>query len=116
MTAHRLGPVIELLELVPSAGRLRVLDAIEAAGELGPIDLYRRDAAPSLGMASYHVKALLKAGLIELARTATGGGRRGAVAHFYRVTPRGHDVLERVDAVAAAIDRGAGAGVLEATS
>jgi DNA-binding MarR family transcriptional regulator len=109
----RLDPVLELLELIPSAGRLRVLDAINDAGELGPIDVYRRDAAPSLGMASYHVKELVKTGLIELARTATGSARRGAVAHFYRVTPRGRDVLERVDTVAAAIDR---ARVLKATS
>jgi DNA-binding transcriptional ArsR family regulator len=109
----RLDPVIALLELIPSAGRLRVLEAISVAGELGPIDLYRRDAAPSLGMASYHVKELLKAGLIELARTETGGGRRGAVAHFYRLTSLGVDVLARVDAIADAID---GPRVLEATS
>lgn len=105
----RLQPMLELLEAIPSAGRLRVLDTISVAGELGPLGVHHAGASPTLGMASYHVRELLKAGLVELVRTEP---RRGAVAHFYSVTPAGLAVLDRVDTFAVA----AGLTLEEATS
>lgn len=95
----RLEPILELLELIPSAGRLRVLNAVHEAGELTPLGALQADAAPSLGMAAYHVRRLVTDGLLELVREEP---RRGATAHFYRVTPAGARVLEVVDGFAAA--------------
>ncbi len=40
---------------------------------------------PKLGNVSYHVRALLDDGLVELVRTEQ---RRGALAHFYRASPK----------------------------
>lgn len=96
----RLEPLLELLELIPSAGRVRTLAAIADAGELGALGVVDAGAAPSMGVAAYHVRALLRDGLVELVRTEP---RRGAVASFYSVTPAGQTLLERVDRVAVAV-------------
>lgn len=55
--------------------------------ERSPLDLARVIHAP-LGVVSYHVRMLAGRGLIECVRTEP---RRGALQHFYRLTP---DALE----------------------
>ena len=60
--------------------RARILAALED-GERSPVEL-ARDLGASLGVASYHVRVLAEAGLVELARTTP---RRGAIQHHYRL-------------------------------
>jgi predicted transcriptional regulator len=50
--------------------------------EMSPSEL-ARECDEVVGVAAYHVRVLLEAGLVELVRTAPN---RGAVQHFYRAT------------------------------
>jgi DNA-binding transcriptional ArsR family regulator len=74
------------------------IEILRIAGEsFSPKDVaVSRDE--SLGVVSYHVRALLDAGLIELTHTEP---RRGAVQHFYRAVP---GTAERLKAVAASLN------------
>lgn len=69
--------------------RLRFLAGLEAAGELSPRAFAERSGVP-LGTVSYHVRTLRGAGLVRQSRTAQ---RRGAIEHFYVLTPLGSAVL-----------------------
>lgn len=65
--------------------KLRIIELYATGRELTPSDLQRELAEPKLGNVSYHVRALLDDGLIELVRTEQ---RRGALAHFYRASSK----------------------------
>jgi DNA-binding PadR family transcriptional regulator len=55
---------------------------LDDAGE----DAAAKAAVPSIGVLAYHVRKLAKLGLIEPTREKRV---RGAVEHFYRITPAG---------------------------
>jgi DNA-binding transcriptional ArsR family regulator len=57
---------------------------VESAERLSPKQLARLEEQP-LSNVSYHVRVLLECGAIEV---ATERPVRGAVAHFYRPSPR----------------------------
>jgi DNA-binding transcriptional ArsR family regulator len=59
--------------------RLEYLRALSSRRELSPSE-YARDFGEPLGNVSYHVKALLGAGVVEISTTVP---RRGAVEHRY---------------------------------
>lgn len=64
--------------------RERIVRAIDAdeKGYMSPNELHRALGEP-LGNVSYHVKALVEYGCLELKKTEP---RRGAVEHYYEVT------------------------------
>lgn len=65
--------------------KLRIIELYATGAELTPVDVQRELGEPKLGNVSYHVRALLSDGLIELVRTEP---RRGALAHFYRASSK----------------------------
>ena len=65
--------------------RAKVLNRLNE-GVASPNELSRELGEP-LGNVSYHVKALLELGCIELVDTAQ---RRGAIEHYYRALTRAH--------------------------
>lgn len=65
--------------------KMRIIELYATGAELTPVDVQRELDEPKLGNVSYHVRALLADGLIELVRTEQ---RRGALAHFYRATSK----------------------------
>lgn len=69
--------------------RLRILQAVQAHGEVSPSTL-AQELDERLGNVSYHVRTLLNRGMLELKRTEP---RRGAVEHYYAVTPRAAAML-----------------------
>lgn len=111
MTAQHIAPLLELMERLPSAGRVQTLAAIAEAGDdgLGALGVHAAGVGPTFGMAAYHVRKLLDAELIELVRTEP---RRGAVASFYRLTPAGWRTLALIDTAAAALAEHASAEVV----
>lgn len=62
--------------------RLACLRHIAENGKSSPSNIHQ-DIGDKLGNVSYHVRALVDAGLIELVETKP---RRGAVEHFYSLT------------------------------
>jgi DNA-binding MarR family transcriptional regulator len=86
----------ELLETVGHATRLRVLFTIDGAYPmaLSPSELAGIFAATcSLGSMSYHVRRLANAGQLRLKTTAK---RRGAVEHYYVLTPKGRKLVDQL--------------------
>lgn len=78
--------------------RLAVLYAIREQGESSPVELaaLATPNARSVPAVAYHVRRLLEAGLIELARTRPV---RGALEHHYRITGRGRAWLCALDSL-----------------
>lgn len=78
--------------------RLAVLYAMRERGESSPVELAGLVTADtrSVPAVAYHVRRLLEAGLIELARTRPV---RGALEHHYRVTGRGRAWLDALDSL-----------------
>jgi DNA-binding transcriptional ArsR family regulator len=78
--------------------RLAVLYAMRERGESSPVELAGLVApnTRSVPAVAYHVRRLLEAGLIELARTRPV---RGALEHHYRVTGRGRAWLDALDSL-----------------
>lgn len=82
--------------------RARML-ALLRAHEMSPSEL-ARETGDVVGVAAYHVRVLLEAGLVELVRTAPN---RGAVQHFYRATnaaPVGEVLMLSEQAAAELVD------------
>src|SRR4051812_22666016 len=71
--------------------RLQILDALDGGGALSPSQLCERiDSGPGLANLAYHTRALARAGLLKPA------GRRpvrGALEHFYRLSPIGLELI-----------------------
>jgi DNA-binding transcriptional ArsR family regulator len=69
--------------------RLRIVAELNKRGPLSPNGLSKLLDQP-LGSVSYHVKALLEAGVLKLVRTEP---RRGALEHFYALEGRNTKLL-----------------------
>lgn len=104
--------------------RVRILELARERDEISPVDI-AAETEESLGVVSYHVRALASAGLLELAGRSF---RRGAVKHHYRATAqlgltlrarvtaeRAGEVAERIRAVFADVDDDGGDGTAELT-
>ncbi len=79
--------------------RLAILREIRDVRKLSPSE-YARDSGEPLGNVSYHVKALERAGVLEVVETAH---RRGALEHYYALGgPRAGIALGTMDMLATA--------------
>ena len=78
--------------------RLAALYAIRERGDSSPVELAALVDPESrrVTAVAYHVRRLVDAGLIELARTRPV---RGALEHQYRVTERGRAWLDVLDSL-----------------
>jgi DNA-binding transcriptional ArsR family regulator len=75
----------DLLRALAHPIRLAILGRLDDIGELSP-RAFSNDHPAGLAAASHHFRALARGGLIELARTEQ---RRGAIEHFYMLSPHG---------------------------
>lgn len=79
--------------------RLEYLRALSQRRELSPSE-FAQDTDEPLGNVSYHVKALQKAGVVEIASLVP---RRGAMEHRYSYTgPRAGVAMAMIDLLASA--------------
>lgn len=79
--------------------RLQILDALRTSGPMSPAQMVRHIKPKlMLGSVSHHTRELRTLGLIAPAGTQFV---RGAVQHFYRLTPDGHRLMGLVDELAA---------------
>lgn len=72
--------------------RLRILEELQGQSRLSPSELVSRiERGPSLATVAYHTRELATSGLVEPAgRRAV----RGALEHFYRLSPYGREMAE----------------------
>lgn len=71
--------------------RLRILDAMRDGSTLSPTQVLGRiGPATSLPNLAYHTRELAKLECLKLARLEPA---RGALEHFYRLSPRGRELL-----------------------
>jgi DNA-binding transcriptional ArsR family regulator len=79
--------------------RLRIVEELREGDALSPTQLHRRlEPKVGLGNIAHHARELKDLGLLAPAGTRPV---RGAVEHFYRLSPHGIEMLELVDRVAA---------------
>lgn len=78
--------------------RLRIMETV-AEGEASPSQL-AAEFGVSLSGLSYHVRALVDAGLLRRTRTRT---RRGAIEHFYAVRAEAEPTLRALEVRSAAL-------------
>jgi DNA-binding transcriptional ArsR family regulator len=79
--------------------RLRILDALRGGNPQSPSQVGRQiEPKLALGTVSHHMRELMLAGLVEPAGTRAV---RGALEHFYELSPEGRQMLKLVDRVAA---------------
>lgn len=94
------GDVERIAELFDGIGhpvRLRILITIgNHDGALSPNGITKMLDGVTIGTVAYHVRTMVKSGLLQLAREAKV---RGAVEHFYKLTPEGVALLARVTSV-----------------
>lgn len=64
--------------------KLAIIELFATGEEFSPVMLQRALDIPSIGTVSYHVRALVSSGFLELSDTIQ---RRGALEHFYRASP-----------------------------
>jgi DNA-binding transcriptional ArsR family regulator len=75
--------------------RLQILEALRGGDALSPSQLVLIvEPRVALGSVAHHTRELRAIGLIKPAGT---GVVRGALQHFYRLSPRGRQMLEVVD-------------------
>ena len=75
--------------------RLQILRELRSDGALSPAQLVNRvQPRIALGSIAHHTRELRSLGLITPAGTEPV---RGALQHFYRLSPRGRELLELVD-------------------
>jgi DNA-binding transcriptional ArsR family regulator len=83
--------------------RLRIIEALRGGDAMSPTQLCAALGEPKLrlGNVAHHARTLRDAGLI-----APAGSRpvRGAVEHFYRLSPHGIEALELIDRMAASLN------------
>ena len=78
--------------------RLQILAALDRDGALSPTQLASRIRPKiSLGTVAHHTRELRTLGLIDPAGTEPV---RGALQHFYRLSPHGRSLLELVERLA----------------
>ena len=80
--------------------RLRIIEALRGGVSLSPAQLYQCLGEPKVGLGNiaHHTRELRDIGLIAPAGTRPV---RGALEHFYRLSPHGTEALELIDRVAA---------------
>jgi DNA-binding transcriptional ArsR family regulator len=79
--------------------RLRILVALRNRDVLSPVQLLDCvEASIPLANVAHHTRELAALGLLTPAGTRPSGG---ALQHFYRLSPLGHELLELVDLVLA---------------
>lgn len=72
--------------------RLRLLDALWEGDALSPTQLRRlTESEVALGTVSHHMKELVFLGMVDPAGTRAV---RGALEHFYKLSPRGRRLLD----------------------
>lgn len=64
--------------------KLAIIEKFATGEEFSPVMLQRDLDVPTIGTVSYHVRALVDAGFLDLSNTIQ---RRGALEHFYRASP-----------------------------
>lgn len=89
------------LGIVAHPIRIAILVAT-GTGERSPKDIASEIDGVTLGTVAYHVRELAKAKLLRTTRTKQV---RGAIAHYYRVTPAARPLLERYAELVAAAAR-----------
>jgi DNA-binding transcriptional ArsR family regulator len=87
-----LDELARCLAAVGHPTRLRIVLCLRD-GEDSPIRVAERLDDQNLGRVAHHFRRLARTGLIEQTRTRP---RRGAVEHFYVLTPTGRQILERL--------------------
>jgi DNA-binding transcriptional ArsR family regulator len=79
--------------------RLRILEAVRDRGKLSPAQIVNSlGAQVALANVAHHTRELKDLGLLAAAGTRPV---RGALEHFYRLSPHGRELLELADRVAA---------------
>ena len=104
--------------------RVRILELARERDEISPVDV-AEETGESLGVVSYHVRALAGAGLLELAGRSF---HRGAVKHHYRATSqlgltlrapiapdRARELVDRIRTAFSEAADGGGEGAAELT-
>ena len=73
--------------------RLQILEALRSAGsEMSPTQIAERLAPdPGLANVAYHTRELASLGLLEPAGDRVA---RGALEHFYELSPRGRELIK----------------------
>jgi DNA-binding transcriptional ArsR family regulator len=74
--------------------RLLILQALRRGRVLSPAQMAPLEPLSSLAVVAYHARELRDRDLLALARTRQV---RGAVQHFYRLSPRGRELLALVE-------------------
>ena len=78
--------------------RLQILDALRHEAVLSPSQLLPRVSPPTaLANVAYHTRELASLGLL---RRAGERPARGALEHFYRLSPHGRTLIDLADRVA----------------
>lgn len=81
--------------------RLGILGHLRDGGVLSPKQLALRVTPPTaLANVAHHTRELAALGLVEPAGTRPA---RGALEHFYRLSPLGRELVELVDRVSARV-------------
>src|SRR5687767_10980570 len=87
--------VIDILQGVAHRDRIAILKALSEESRLSPSETAARAGLP-LGNVSYHYRELLKRELVYLVDTQQ---RRGALEHFYALSPNGRIAIKAVRTV-----------------
>jgi len=76
--------------------RVEIIEACAGQGTArSPSELAKRLAEP-IANVSYHVRSLVDTGALTMSRTEP---RRGAIEHYYRLTPLGEALLLLLDSL-----------------
>jgi len=95
---RELERVAALFRGLGHATRLQILEALRHTDTLSPKELAQLvEPTLSLGTISHHTRELVSVGLLMRARARPV---RGALQHFYRLSPRGRELMELADQVA----------------
>ena len=97
MTKSELGRVAAAFRGVSHPTRIQILEALRNGAPLSPAELVR-EMTPrrALGSVSHHTRELRTLGLVRPAGTEAV---RGALQHFYRLSPLGEQLMEFADRV-----------------
>jgi DNA-binding transcriptional ArsR family regulator len=91
--------VASSFQALAHASRLQILEALRHEPQLSPSQLVVRIGPEAqLANVAYHTRALASAGLL---RPAGRRPVRGALEHFYKLSPDGHELIELVDRLSA---------------
>jgi DNA-binding transcriptional ArsR family regulator len=96
---HELASVAASFRGLAHPTRLQILQALRDIDVLSPKQLVELvEPSITLGTMSHHTRELRSVGLLAQAGTRPV---RGALQHFYRLSPRGRELMQIVDQVVA---------------